>query len=66
MIYCIVNPNRTREIWQYISIINTASMSYNWKNVYNYDICSVSTADGVQSSKELGSNLQSNVEFFYD
>ena len=37
-IYCTKNPNRAREIWQYISVINTASMSYNWDNVYNYDI----------------------------
>ena len=37
-IYCTKNPNRAREIWQYISVINTASMSYSWDNVYNYDI----------------------------
>ena len=37
-IYCTKNPNRAQEIWQYISVINTASMSYNWDNVYNYDI----------------------------
>ena len=37
-IYCTKNPSRAREIWQYISVINTASMSYNWENVYNYDI----------------------------
>ena len=37
-IYCTVNPQRAREIWQYISVINTASMSYNWDSVYNYDI----------------------------
>ena len=37
-IYCTKNPLRAREIWQYISVINTASMSYNWDNVYNYDI----------------------------
>ena len=37
-IYCTKNPNRAREIWQYVSVINTAAMSYNWENVYNYDI----------------------------
>ena len=37
-IYCTQNPHRAREIWQYVSVINTASMSYNWKNVYNYDV----------------------------
>ena len=37
-IYCTKNPNRAREIWQYVSIINTALMSFNWDNVYNYDI----------------------------
>ena len=37
-IYCTKNPSRAREIWQYVSIINTASMSYNWDNVYHYDI----------------------------
>ena len=37
-IYCTVHPQRAREIWQYISVINTASMSYSWDNVYNYDI----------------------------
>ena len=28
-IYCTKNPNRSHEIWQYISVINTASVSYN-------------------------------------
>ena len=37
-LYCTKNPERAREIWQYISVINTAAMSYNWDNVYNYDI----------------------------
>ena len=37
-IYCTKNPARAREIWQYVSVINTASMSYNWDNIYNYDI----------------------------
>ena len=37
-IYCTKNPNRACEIWQYILVINTALMSYNWDNVYNYDM----------------------------
>ena len=37
-IYCTKNPSRAREIWQYISVINTASMSYNWDSVYNYNV----------------------------
>ena len=37
-IYCGENPNRSREIWQYISVINTAASTYIWDNVYNYDI----------------------------
>ena len=37
-IYCSKHPNRSREIWQYILVINTASMSYTWENVYNYDM----------------------------
>ena len=37
-VYCTKHPNHAREIWQYVSIINTASMSYNWDNVYNYDV----------------------------
>ena len=37
-IYCTKNLSRSREIWQYVSVINTASMSYNWDNVYNYDV----------------------------
>ena len=37
-IYCGANPSRAREIWQYISVINTAPSSYVWDNVYNYDI----------------------------
>ena len=38
MIYCGANPQRSREIWQYITVINTAASSYLWDNVYNYDI----------------------------
>ena len=37
-IYCSENPHRAREIWQYVSIINTASSAYVWENVYSYDI----------------------------
>ena len=37
-IYCSKHPNWSREIWQYISVINTASMAYNWENVYHYNI----------------------------
>ena len=37
-IYCTQNPERSHEVWQYMSVINTASMSYNWDNIYNYDM----------------------------
>ena len=37
-IYCGANPHRSREIWQYITVINTAASAYAWDNVYNYDI----------------------------
>ena len=37
-IYCGANPHRAKEIWQYITVINTAASSYSWDNVYNYDI----------------------------
>ena len=37
-IYCRANPHRSKEIWQYITVINTAASSYTWENVYNYDI----------------------------
>ena len=37
-IYCGANPQRSREIWQYISVIHTAASSFIWDNVYNYDI----------------------------
>ena len=37
-IYCGANPHRAKEIWQYITVINTAANSYLWDNVYNYDI----------------------------
>ena len=37
-IYCGANPSRAKEIWQYISVINTVASSYVWDNVYNYDV----------------------------
>ena len=37
-IFCGVNPQRSKEIWQYIAVINTAAAAYSWENVYNYDI----------------------------
>ena len=37
-IYCGVNPARAKEVWQYISVINTATSVYIWDNVYHYDI----------------------------
>ena len=37
-IYCGANPHRSKEIWQYIMVINTTAPSYTWENVYNYDI----------------------------
>ena len=37
-IYCGANPQHSWEIWQYITVINTAASSYSWDNVYNYDI----------------------------
>ena len=37
-IYCAANPHRSKEIWQYIAVINTAASAYSWDNVYNYDI----------------------------
>ena len=36
-IYCGA-PHRSKEIWQYITVINTVASSYIWDNVYNYDI----------------------------
>ena len=37
-IYCGANPHTAKEIWQYITVINTAALAYSWDNVYNYDI----------------------------
>ena len=36
-IYCGANLVRAREIWQYVSVISTASSSFLWDNVYEYD-----------------------------
>ena len=36
-IYCGANPGRSKEIWQYVSVINTAAVSYCWDNVASYD-----------------------------
>ena len=36
--YCGANPNRAKEIWQYVDVIHTAASAYNWENVYNYDV----------------------------
>ena len=36
-IYCGANPHRSRKIWQYVSVINTAATAYIWDNVANYD-----------------------------
>ena len=38
MIYCGSNPGRSREVWQYISVINTAATVYTWENVSAYDV----------------------------
>ena len=37
-IYCDKNLFRTKEILQYITVIETAASAYVWENVYNYDI----------------------------
>ena len=36
-IYCGANPHHEKEIWQYVSVINTAAASYSWDNVSAYD-----------------------------
>ena len=36
-IYSQANPTRSAEIWQYVYLINTASSSYQWHNVTEYD-----------------------------
>ena len=37
-IYCGTHPDRSKEVWQYIHVINTAAAAYIWENVYSYDI----------------------------
>ena len=37
-IYCGANPMRSREIWQYVSVISTAASSFLWENVYKYNV----------------------------
>ena len=37
-IYCGANPGRAKEIWEYVSVINTAASSFMWDNVYEYDV----------------------------
>ena len=36
-IYSKANPERAAEIWQYVYVINTAALSYQWENVSFYD-----------------------------
>ena len=36
-IYSKKNPHRAAEIWQYVHVINTATVSYSWDNVAFYD-----------------------------
>ena len=36
-VYCGANPSRSKEIWQYVSVISTAASSFVWDNVANYD-----------------------------
>ena len=36
-VYSEVNPSRSSEIWQYVHIINTASVSYAWENIAFYN-----------------------------
>ena len=37
-IYCGANPHRSKEICQYVSVINTSASSFIWDNVYEYNI----------------------------
>ena len=36
-VYCGANPTRSKEIWQYVSVISTAASSFVSDNVANYD-----------------------------
>ena len=37
-IYCMANPSRSSEIWQYVDVNNQAAAKFNWENVSAYDI----------------------------
>ena len=37
-VYCGANPNRSKEIWQYVSVISTTSANFVWDNIYEYDV----------------------------
>ena len=62
-IYCGANPQRSKEIWQYITVINTAAASYLWDNVYNYDI---TFRHLMAFNPQRGRDQQSNVEFVHE
>ena len=36
-IFCGANPSRSKEIWQYVSVIHSAAAAFVWDNVANYD-----------------------------
>ena len=36
-IYSLANPHRAAEIWEYVDTIHSASTSFQWENVVNYD-----------------------------
>ena len=38
VIYTNKHPEQASEIWQYIYVINLAAASYQWENVYFYDV----------------------------
>ena len=37
-LYSAANPHRAAEIWQYVDTIQEAAQTFQWDNVYNYDI----------------------------
>ena len=37
-IYMRANPERASEVWQYVYVINMATLSYHWDNVAYYDV----------------------------
>ena len=49
-IYTRVNPERASEVWQYVYVINTATLSYHWDNVAYYDV----TFRQLMAVEELG------------